>query len=90
MWRSQYRGQEIAAKAVRVYLKDDFGKIRRVSCWRCPPFFMRVNGSRVSPTEVLQGGSDVECSSSSKRATIVRRDDDKHSVRDGVGVDGEG
>jgi len=50
---------------------------------------MRVNGSSVSRIEVLQGGRDMEGSLSSKCATVVRRDDDRHSVRDGIRVDGE-
>ena len=38
---------------------------------------------------VLQGGRDVECPPPSKRVTTIRSDYDRHSIRDGVGMDGK-
>jgi hypothetical protein len=39
------------------------------------------------PVVVLQGDRDVEGSPSSKRATLIRRDDDRDSICDGIRVD---
>ena len=39
--------------------------------------------------EVLQGSHDMEDASSSKRAAVVRRDGNRKSIRDGIGMDGE-
>ena len=38
---------------------------------------------------VLQRGRDVERPSPSKRVTTTRSDFDRHSIRDGVGMDGK-
>jgi len=35
VWKGQYRGQNVAAKVLRLRSKDDAGQIRRVSCWSC-------------------------------------------------------
>ena len=43
----------------------------------------------VSCVEVLQGGCDMECPSSSECVTPVGRDNDRESVRYGIRVDGE-
>jgi hypothetical protein len=34
VWKGQYRGREVAAKVLKVYLRDDLERIRRVGCWR--------------------------------------------------------
>jgi len=86
VWRSQYRGREVAVKAVRVHLNDDVEKIRKAGYPQLVAFINELTAVR---TEVLQGGRSVEDSSSSERVASVRRDDDRGSVRDGVRVDGE-
>ena len=52
-----YRGRQVAAKALRVYLTNDFDKIRRVSC-----LYIILNMSILTVTyvEVLQGSDKVE------------------------------
>ena len=40
--------------------------------------------------EILQSGHDMEDPSSSERIAAVGSDDDQESIRDGIGVDGEG
>ena len=32
VWRGKYKGQAVAAKALRVYTTSDFEKIRKVGC----------------------------------------------------------
>ena len=44
----------------------------------------------MSRVEVLQGGCDMELPLSSECAASVGRDDDRESVRNGIGVDVEG
>ena len=57
MWMGDYRGRQVAAKALRVYLTNDFDKIRRVSC-----LYIILNMSILTVTyvEVLQGSDKVE------------------------------
>jgi len=43
----------------------------------------------MSPAEVLQGGGDVEDPSASERVAAAGRGDDRDSVRDYIGVDGQ-
>jgi len=73
VWKGEYHGQDIAAKALRVYETSDFERIRKVgdpglSCYQ------RIDGSHA---EVLQGGCDMEGASSSKCATADGRDNDR-------------
>ena len=49
----------------------------------------RVGLSNVMFTEVLQGGHNLESSSTSERVAITRGDNDRKQVRYGVGVDGK-
>ena len=72
MWKGQYHGRDIAAKALRVYQTNDFEQIRKVGC---PQPALHTDELTVSPTEVLQGGRHMECPSTSQRATAARRDD---------------
>jgi hypothetical protein len=84
VWKCQCNGQEVAAKALRVYLRDDLQRIRRVGC---PLFVVCIDDLTVSHTEVLQGGCGVELPSSSECVAAVGRDDDRESVRGSVRVD---
>ena len=85
MWKCQHDGREVAAKALRVYQTSDFERIRRVGY----PQLVYINELTVPRTEVLQGGCDVEGPLSSERVAVIRRDDDRYSIRDGIGVDGK-
>ena len=88
VWKSEHNGQEVAAKALRVYKVDDLEWIRKVGGTRLVVF---PNELTVSHTAVLRRGHYMEDTSSPERATTVRRDDDRESIslRDGIGVDGE-
>ena len=87
VWKGQYDGREVISKVLRVYQTSNFEWIKKVGR---PRVFAYTNELTVSHPEVLQRGCDVEGTSSSKRATAVRRDHDRHQVRDGIGVDDEG
>ena len=89
VWKGRHQGRDVAAKVLRVYSKDGFGKAKRVGCLRYSKFVTRTDEPAMAWTEVLQGGRDMEDPSSSERATAVGRDDDRDSVCDGVGVDGK-
>ena len=88
MWKGEHNGQEVAAKALRVYKKNDFEEIRKVGG---APLIMFSNELTVPYTVVLQRGRDVEDASSPERVAAVRRDDDREStpLRDGIRVDEE-
>ena len=76
MWKGRHQGRDVAAKVLRVYSKDGFGKAKKVGCLRYSQFVMCTNELAMAWTEVLQGGRDMEDPSSSECATAVRRDDD--------------
>ena len=88
VWKGEYKGQEVAAKALRVYKTGDPNVTRKVG--GVPPI-MFSSELTVSHAVVLQGGRDVEDTSSPERVATVRRDDVRGSasVRDGIGVDEE-
>ena len=73
VWKGEYDGREVAAKALRIYLSSDLVRIRRVGFCRTLPL---ANKLTVARTEVLQGSDDMEHPSSSKRIATGRRDDD--------------
>jgi len=81
-----YRGRRVAAKALRVYLTNDFDKIRRVSC-----LYIILNTCMLTVTyvEVLQGSDKVESPQPSERVTAAGSDDGQEPLCDGVGVDGK-
>ena len=72
MWKGQHDGRDVAAKVLRVYIKSDLRRVRRVSS---PPPVACIDGLTVSHAEILQGGRDMELPSSSKRIAAVGRDD---------------
>ena len=90
VWRGQHQGRDVAARVLRVYLNDGFRKIRRVGGRRYPQLVKCTNELTVSGIAVLQEGCDMERPSPSERVATIRCDDDRESVRDGIGVDGEG
>jgi len=86
VWKGQHNGQDVAAKALRVSLAADFKPTRKVSS---PRFAMSINETTWPHTEILQGGHALEGALPSKRVTTFGCDDDRETVRDGIGVDGE-
>ena len=89
VWKGQHHGRDVAAKVLKLRPGGDPGRIKRVGCrWRSR-LVMCIIDSRRCLTEILQGGCWVEGPTSSKRTTVVRRDSDRESARDGVGVDEE-
>ena len=76
VWKSQRDGRDVAAKALRVCSKNGFEKIRRVDCLWYSRLVVRIDKLIMPQIEILQRGCDMERSSSSERATTVRRDDD--------------
>ena len=50
VWKGQHDGWEVAAKALRVSLKSDLQKIRKVGC---PQLFVRINELTAPHPEVL-------------------------------------
>jgi hypothetical protein len=86
VWKCEYKGQEVVAKVLRVYMRDDLRRIRGVGCPRPVPC---IGGLTVSRTEVLQAGCDMELPSSSECVAAVGRDDEREPVCDGVEMDGK-
>jgi hypothetical protein len=84
VWKCQYNGQEVAAKTLRVYLRDDLRRVRRVGY---PLLIICIDTLTVSRIEVLQGGCNMEGPSPSERIAAVGRDDDQGSVCNGIRVD---
>ena len=57
IWKGEYLGQMVAAKALRVSETDDFNTIRRVGS---PLLVLFIKELTASITELLQGGHDME------------------------------
>ena len=85
VWKGQYQGREVAAKAVRIYLTSDLERIRKVGCPQ-PAMSKELTGSHI---EILPGSRCMGDPPSSKRTAAVRCHYDPQSIRDGIGVDGE-
>ena len=88
VWKGRHRGQEVAAKVLKVYKKDDLERVRRVGDSCRSRRVIPIN-NRLRLIEVLQEGCGMEDPPSSKRAAPVRRNDVRESGRDGIRVDGE-
>ena len=87
MWKGKHKGRHVAVKVLRVYSTSDFNKITGVGSRSLLKWVFNL--LILAVVEVLQGGCDVECSSSSKRATAVGGDDGHPPLLDGIGVDGK-
>ena len=79
-----YQGRRVAVKALRVSLKSDLDKARRVGHFK--PESQPTDRDRA---EVLQGGDQVEISQSSKCVTAPGSDGGRGTIRDGVRMDGK-
>lgn len=88
VWKGQSQDREVAAKVLRVYSRKDLGEITRVGRWPCSWLVICIN-DWLYLVEVLQGSCSVEGAPSPKRAPPIRRDDDRESARNGIGVDDE-
>ena len=86
VWKANYNHQVVAAKALRVYLKSDLKRVKRVGCPQLSTLIRELSTTR---TAVLQRGYDVEDALPSQRVATDRRYHDRVSARDGVRVDGE-
>jgi len=86
VWKGQYNGQEVAAKALRVSLTTDFKQTRKVSSLRLT---VSTNETTWLHTEILQGGHTLEGPLPSERVTTFGCNNGGETVRDGIGVDGE-
>ena len=85
VWKGEYRGQDVAVKVLRTYSNRELEKMINVGCVLrsiSVPLLTTIRG-----TEVLQGGCDVEISSTPKYLTTSRGDDVKKYVRDGLKLD---
>ena len=88
MWKGRYKDQEVAAKVLKLRKTSDLNQIRKVGG---VSFIMSSSELTVSHAVFLQGGNEVEDTSSPESVTTVGRDDVRGStlVRDGISVDGE-
>ena len=87
MWKGEHRGCNVAVKVLRVYSTSDFDKITSVSSYHSVKRL--AHRLMLDRAEILQRGSDLESTSTSKRAATVGGDDGKLPIRDGIGVDGK-
>ena len=85
VWKGEYNGKEVAAKALRVSMKSDLDRIRRVSV--CETVIV-ASELTVFCAEVLQGSNDVEHPSPSKCIVACGCDDDRATICDGIRLDG--
>ena len=88
VWKGRHRGQEVAAKVLKVYKKDDLERVRRVG-GSCRSRRVIPINNRLRLIEVLQEGCGMEDPPTPKRAAPVRCNDIRESVRDGIRVGGE-
>ena len=87
VWKGERQGRPVAVKVLRVYSTDDFDKITKV----CSHIPLKPCADQLvlAIAEVLQGGCDLDDSSSSKRTTTVRCDNGRTPLYNGFGVDGK-
>ena len=89
VWKGGSQGRDVAIKVLKMYQCSDREQIRRVSFQWCSISAMSFCELTMMCVEVLQGGRNVEGTSSSKRFTIDRSHDDRQSIRDGDRMDGK-
>ena len=86
MQKGRHNGQDVAAKGLRLYPKDNFELIKGVGCWPCSWLVICID-KQPRLVEVLQGGCDMEGAPPSELAAALRCDDDRESARGRIGVD---
>ena len=90
MWKGESRGSAVAVKVLRVYSDVNLDKTRRVGHY--PILSDSVHhdgGTDHNYAEILQGSHMVEKPPPSKRASIVRGDNEQRALRNDIAVDGE-
>ena len=90
MWKGESRGSAVAVKVLKVFPGDDLDEIGRVGHY--PILFDSVyhdGGTDHNYAELLQGSHMVEKPPPSKRASIVRGDNEQRALRNDIAVDGE-
>ena len=60
VWKGRHQDLDVAAKVLKVYLSEGFGKVKRVGRLGPSRFVMCTNESTMSCVEVLQGGYHME------------------------------
>ena len=80
--KREYRGQEVAVKALWVYGDNRWQEVTNVG-HPCASVHFTCWELNVTRSEVPQGGHYLDSSSTSKRVTTVG-DDDRKSIRYGV------
>ena len=75
VWKRQYRGREVAVKALRVYSTSDLKAITRVGR-QCSKFFYVIILTK-NYTEVLQGIHTMEVPSASERVASDGSENDR-------------
>lgn len=86
VWKGEYNGKEVAAKGLRIYLTSDLEQIRKAGC---PQLVMFINELTAAYIAVLQGGRDLEDALPSECVATIGCNNDRGSVRDGIGMDEE-
>ena len=86
VWKTEYKGRDVAVKVLKVYMRSDLVKITRVgpslSKGICRP-------ADVDHVEVLQGGCYMEVPSPPERLTVIGSYDDRQPADDGIRMDGQ-
>lgn len=70
VWKGRHNGQDVAVEVLKMNLRDNLDKAKRVSS---PRFFAPTDEFTAPRTDVLQGGRDVEVPSTPERVASVRR-----------------
>ena len=75
VWKGEHRGRDVAVKVIRTPSSTDLQNLQKI-IGVSYTIFPRVNALTESCTEVLQGGRDMEITSTSKRVAADGSDDD--------------
>ena len=75
VWKGEHCGRDVAVKVIRTPSRVDLQNLQKI-IGVGNTIFPRVNALTESCIEVLQGGRDVEITSTSKRIAADRSDDD--------------
>jgi hypothetical protein len=87
VWKGQHCGRDVAVKVIRTYSNDDLQRVIGVGRQsRFLSAFLRANKTTVA---ILQGGCDLEDAPTSEHPVTNRGDDVRHSVCDGIRLDGQ-
>ena len=86
IWKGEYQGHPVAVKELKVHLTNDLNEVTSVgSCCLLKSVYQFM----LTIVEVLQGGSDMGGSLSSKCAATLRGNNGRPPICDGIRVDGK-